>query len=115
MKDESLISYFSNDDFVLKTQHQIHKDFAKFNLFFPESFENTAFSKHEIELEISQLISHFLSQRETRLLQLIYTIDLPEKDFLALTTHPNFVMELSKKILYREAMKVFLRMKFSNK
>lgn len=110
-----LLTYFRNERFVLDTQRQISIDFAKFNLFFPESFENTAFSKHEIELEISQLISRFLSQGETRLLQLIYTIDLPEKDFLALTTHPNFVMELSKKILYREAMKVFLRMKFSNK
>jgi len=109
-----LLTHFGNERFVLDTQRQISVDFAKFNLFFPELFENIPQSKEEIELQISHLISSFLSQGESRLLQLMYTIDLPEKDFLALTTHPDFVMELSKKILYREAMKVYLRMKFSN-
>ena len=32
-----LKTYFDNETFVIKTQQQIAKDFAKFNLFFSES------------------------------------------------------------------------------
>ena len=55
-----------------------------------------------------------MKQGETRLLQLLYTIDLAEKEFLHITTNPNFVQLLSEKILFREAYKVFLRTKFSS-
>lgn len=108
-----LQSHFDNEAFVLKTQQQISKDFAKFNLMFPESFENTPFTKNEIEFFIGEHLVEILKFGETRLLQLLYTIDLSEKKFLHLTTHPDFISELSKKILFREAYKVFLRTKFS--
>jgi hypothetical protein len=53
-----------------------------------------------------------MKEGETRLLQLLYTIDLSEKEFLSLTTEPDFLKLLSEKILFREAYKVFLRAKF---
>lgn len=109
-----LQSYFNNEDFVLKTQRQIAKDFAKFNLFFEESFEIESHSKEEIEQLIAPLIVDLMKQGETRLLQLLYTIDLSEKEFLHITTDPNFIQLLSEKILYREAYKIFLRAKFSS-
>lgn len=105
--------HFENEAFVLKTQQQISKDFAKFNLFFSEKFEETPFSKVEIEQQIANLLAEIMREGETRLLQLLYTIDLSEKQFLSLTTHPDFLTELSRKILFREAYKVFLRSKFS--
>ena len=43
-----LQSYFDNAAFVLKTQQQIAKDFAKFNLFFPEKFEETPLQKWKL-------------------------------------------------------------------
>ena len=117
MKDlittSELLSYFDNADFVLKTQQQIVKDFAKFNLTFPENFETETFSKIEIESLIAERVTDLMKEGETRLLQLLYTIDLSEKEFLQLTTQANFIEEISRKILYREAYKVFLRMKFS--
>ena len=106
---------FSNDAFVLKTQQQIAKDFDKFYLGFGELFHDTAFPKKEIESMIAERIAELMKEGETRLLQLLYTIDLPEKEFLSLTTEPDFLQLLSEKILYREAYKVFLRNKFSLK
>lgn len=109
-----LKTYFDNETFVIKTQQQIAKDFAKFNLFFSESFETVPFTKDEIELLIGQHVVDLMKEGETRLLQLLYTIDLSEKQFLHLTTQPDFIQELSKKILFREAYKIFLRSKFSS-
>ncbi len=111
---DQLNAYFDNQQFVLKTQQQIAKDFAKFNLYFSDSFEIEPISKDEIERLIGQLLVDLMKQGETRLLQLLYTIDLAEKEFLHITTDPNFVQLLSEKILFREAYKVFLRTKFSS-
>jgi len=47
-------------------------------------------------------------------MQLLYTIDVPEKDFLHLITSSDFIENISKMILKREAMKVFYRMKYSS-
>jgi hypothetical protein len=110
----SLKKYFDNETFVIKTQQQIVKDFAKLNLFFSSNFENQALSKDEIELQIGQQLVELMKEGETRLLQLLYTIDLSEKEFLRLTTEANFIEELSKKILFREAYKIYLRIKFSS-
>lgn len=109
-----LQNHFNNEAFVLKTQQQISKDFAKFNLFYSDSFETNPFSKEEIEAQIANQLVDIMKQGETRLLQLLYSIDVAEKDFLHLTTQPNFVQELARKVLYREAYKVYLRMKFSS-
>lgn len=111
---DQLNTYFDNQQFVLKTQQQIAKDFAKFNLYFSDSFETEPISKDEIERLIGQLLVDLMKQGETRLLQLLYTIDLSEKEFLHITTDPNFIQLLSEKILFREAYKVFLRTKFSS-
>lgn len=112
--NDQLNAYFDNQQFVLKTQQQIAKDFAKFNLLFSDSFEIEPISKDEIERLIGQLLVDLMKQGETRLLQLLYTIDLSEKEFLHITTDPNFIQLLSEKILFREAYKVFLRTKFSS-
>ena len=109
-----LQNYFNNDAFVLKTQQQISKDFATVNLFFTDSFETNPFSQEEIEAQIANQLVDIMKQGETRLLQFLYTIDLAEKDFLHITTQRNFVQELAHKVLYREAYKVYLRMKFSS-
>lgn len=111
---DQLNSYFQNQQFILKTQQQIAKDFAKFNLYFSDSFEFEPTSKDEIERLMGQLLVDLMKQGETRLLQLLYTIDLSEKEFLHITTDPNFIQLLSEKILFREAYKVFLRTKFSS-
>ncbi len=112
MNDESLISYFSNEEFVLKTQQQIHKDFAKFNLEFPENFIFDPWPKEKIEEIIQEKLKEIMPFGETRLLQLLYTIDIPEKQFLSLITEPDFLVSIAEAILKREAMKVYFRSKY---
>lgn len=113
MDDEILLAQFSNDDFVLKTQQQIHKDFAKFNLEFPENFIFEPFETHQVEVLIEERLAEIIKFGETKLLQLMYTIDIPENQFLHLITQPDFLKSLSKTVLKREALKVYLRSKFS--
>ncbi len=112
MNDETLISHFSNSDFVLKTQQQIHKDFAKFNLEFPEYFIFDPLDAERIEELLQEKLAEVIKFGETKLLQLMYTIDIPEEQFLKLITQPDFLISLSKAVLKREALKVYLRSKF---
>jgi 2-oxoglutarate dehydrogenase complex dehydrogenase (E1) component-like enzyme len=105
--------HLADKEFVLKTQQQIARDFSKFNLTFDQEFEESAYEKERIEAMVAQRISQLMTEGESRLLQLLYTIDLSEKEFLVLTAEPNFIQLLAEKILFREAYKVFLRSKFS--
>jgi len=102
----------SNEEFVLKTQQQILKDFAKFNLEFRENFIFDLWTKEEIELAIQENLVIIIKFGETKLMQLLYTIDIPEEQFLRLTQEQNFLPLLAEVILKREALKVFFRSKF---
>ena len=102
----------SNEEFVLKTQQQIQKDFAKFNLEFRENFIFDLWTKEEIELTIQENLAIIIKFGETKLMQLLYTIDIPEEQFLRLTQEQNFLPLLAEAILKREALKVFFRSKF---
>ena len=102
----------SNEEFVLKTQQQIQKDFAKFNLEFRENFIFDLWTKEEIELAIQENLAIIIKFGETKLMQLLYTIDIPEEQFLRLTQEQNFLPLLAEAILKREALKVYFRSKF---
>jgi hypothetical protein len=105
--------YFNDGEFALDTQKQLAKDFAQFHLYFDDSFTTEPFQLQRIQVAIAELLVELMKEGETRLLQLLYTIDLPEKEFLHLTTEPEFLQLISERILLREAYKVFLRRKFS--
>lgn len=113
MKEEDLIAYFDRGSFVLKTQQQIEKDFAKYGIDFPQTFVNTPLSKIEIESILQEKVTSIMKFGETNLLQLLYTIDIPEKDFLNLIQSPDFLPMIASMILKREAMKVYFREKYS--
>ncbi len=117
MKDlissSELQHYFNNEAFVLKTQQQIAKDFAPFKLYFSAEFTDKALTKESIEEQIAFQVAEIMKEGETNMLQLLYTIDLPEKEFLALSSQADFLQRISERILLREAYKVFLRMQFS--
>jgi hypothetical protein len=110
---EALQFVFSTEEFVVKTQCQLVKDFGQYHLTFPDNFSTQAFSKAEITSLIEENVATILEEGETRLLQLLYTIDLSEKIFLALTLSSDFIQLISAKILEREAYKVYLKRIFS--
>ena len=113
MIEDDLIGYFNKDSFVLKTQQQIEKDFAKYGIDFPDTFVTKPLSKIEIESLLQEKITVIMKFGETNLLQLLYTIDIPEKDFLKLVQSPNFLPTIASMVLKREAMKVYYREKYS--
>ena len=104
-----LTTQFSDDDFVIQTQKQISKDFAKFGYGFADGFEEVPWSKNAIELAIQDVLLEIMKHGESKLLPLIYTIDIAENRFLKLTQEPDFVIRLSEEILKREALKVHIR------
>ena len=107
-----LIEYFDNEAFVLKTQQQISKDFAKFNIN-SLKFKEERPSIDDLVDEMKGLLMDFFKTQSSQLPQLMYAIDIPEKAFNQLTSSLNFFEDLAEMILHREALKVFLRMKFS--
>lgn len=104
-----LINYFSDNEFVIQTQKQISKDFIKFGYSFPTEFEEKAWSKIAIEEAIQEILLEIVKHNDSKLLPLIYTIDIPEEKFLKLTLTDNFIIRLSEEILKREALKVHFR------
>jgi hypothetical protein len=110
--NDALINSLQNNLFVLKTQAQLVRDFAKFNLFFDPDYETFPHTKQQLQAAIELNMVQLMKEGEQRFLQLLYTIDIPENEFLLLIPDPNFLSLLSEKILMREALKVFMKEKF---
>ncbi len=113
MNTDLLLPEFSNKGFVLNTQKQLAKDFGQNGFYFSDAFSEVSFSRQEIEQVVAEQLMEIMRLGETKLLQLLYTIDLPEKEFFSILGKPNFLQELSAKIVFKEAYKVYLRKRFS--
>ncbi len=100
---------FTDPEFVLKTQRQIAKDFGISGISFREDFEAISQDYDRIIDQIGEKLSELMTLGESQTLQLLYQIDIPQSDFLALTTDPNFIDKMSALILRREAYKIYLR------
>ena len=109
LNDKEIHVQFQISDFVLKTQKQIAKDFYSVGVSFSTGFENEEFSHHEILLEVQSKLEEISLMGEPKLLQLMYQIDIPEKQFLHLINSSDFSVKLSDLIIRREAFKVFVR------
>lgn len=112
LSKEELQTNFTIPDFVLKTQRQIAKDFELSGQHFHEDFLHTELSLDAIIAQMVPLLENISRTGETKLLQLLYQIDIPQKEFLSMLNSPNFIPELARLIIRREAYKVFLRTKF---
>ena len=113
MNENLLIQEFSNEKFVQDTVNQICKDFSRCGWELDSVSFNRTLVKTEIEELLVEKLVEIMRHGETQLLQLIYIIDIPEKEFLSITSQPNFPQLLAEKIVLKEAYKVYLRSKFS--
>lgn len=104
-----ILDHFLNTDFVLKTQQQILKDFEISGNEFHAVLRNTAFSYEDLTEILSEMLSAVMKKGERQTLQLFYQIDIPQDQFLKLTTDPEFLIKISELIIRREAQKVYLR------
>lgn len=113
MNENLLIQEFSNEKFVQDTVNQICKDFSRCGWDLDSDILNRKSVKTEIEELLADKLVEIMKFGETQLLQLIYIIDIHEKEFLSITTQPNLPQLLAEKIVLKEAYKVYLRSKFS--
>ena len=105
------LNELQNNSFVEKTISQITKDFARVSVFF--SFQKN--EKLELKAQLIEKIEKAISNLSSiELQQFIYLIDLKETDFITAAKNSNFLINLSEKILYREAYKVFLRINYTS-
>jgi|TARA_B110000879_G_scaffold24208_2_gene32153 hypothetical protein len=100
---------FKSSDFVLKTQHQIAKDFGTSGIEFTTAFFTAPLSYLELINSVGEKLGQIMTLGETQTLQLLYRIDIPQQDFLALATDTEFIQKMSILIIRREAYKIYLR------
>jgi len=104
-----LETQFTDPDFVIKTQRQIAKDFGTSGIEFTTAFGAAPLSYLELIDAVGEKLGQIMTLGETQTLQLLYRIDIPQQDFLALTTDTEFIRKMSVLIIRREAYKIYLR------
>ena len=95
-----------DQSFRTDTLAQLAKDFQRCGLTLDSS---------DVDHLLSSVESCISKVSNTQLQQLIYLIDIPESIFISLSRKASFHQELSEAILMREALKVYLRHKFSER
>lgn len=114
MNPELLHQALQSEDFVLKTQRQLIKDFASANVLFPDNFNSQPYEVNQLIIEISERLKSIERSSASALSQLLYRIDIPESALPDLMHSDDFHTNLAQLVLRREAYKVFLRSKFSS-
>lgn len=111
LSHQQFLEHFQNADFILKTQAQIAKDFERLGYEAPEQLKTTVHSPDSLVDLVEDMLLEVVQLGESHTLQLLYIIDVPQEDFLALTTDPDFLQKASLLIIKREAQKIYLRSK----
>lgn len=111
--EKHLLPLFQDDNALLLLQKQIAKDFAVSQVDFPESFSLEVFSLDNLQAIVQEKLVQIMAKGERQTLQLLYTIDLPEKKFLSILQNEDVAKSLCYLILEREAQKIYFRLKFS--
>ena len=114
MNPEIVDQELKSDDFVLKTQQQIAKDFSTSGVDFPSNFRLIPMKVDLLIGEISIRLKELQTSNPSGFSQLLYQIDLPESILADLSHSDDFYSGLAEIVLKREAYKVFLRSKFSS-
>lgn len=109
---DQLHSLSKTGDFILKTQQQLAKDFARAGYAFDSEFTETTLTFDLILEQVMEKLGEAFERGEKQMLQLLYLVDLPQQEFLRLIQEPEFLSRLSDKIIRREAYKVYLRTQF---
>lgn len=109
LTESRFIEQFEVIDFVLKTQAQIAKDFDHSGHDVDVNLYDHTHNLLELTEIVSVMLDAVLKKGEQTTLQLLYQIDVPQGQFLALTMDPEFLKKASQLIIRREAQKVYLR------
>ena len=97
----------ASNKYHLQLQQQLLKDFYAFEEDFPQDFAENCYSAQEIMELLQTTLVKMIEKGERVLLQLLYKIDLPEKEFLKIIQMEQVAKELTKAIFQKEINKIF--------
>ena len=116
MKQDDLTQYYINLDLIQKTAAQIAKDFNLVNekIIFSGNAEN---AYNELLSQIEPVVSALIHKDYFRLINLLYRIDVSEKQaIIAMRGKNNAVVRaIARLIIKRELQKVVTKSFFSGK
>ncbi|HLG33668.1 MAG TPA: hypothetical protein VI757_02220 [Bacteroidia bacterium] len=117
MKQADIEKYRHDLEVIRMTAEQVKKDFSFHNIEITFSGnEMTAYA--ELKTQLTPLLAKLLAGNRTRLMQLLYRIDVPERDWkkvVMLEDKNAQPIKLTEIILEREFMKALTRKLFSGK
>lgn len=112
MKKKDVILKLQQKDFVENTLRQIEREFEKIGLVF--NFEATIDFENLVG-RLSEDLNLIFKEEPMLFKQLLYTIDLPEKEVDRILTFADRPMVgLAELVVVRSAQKVYLRAHFSS-
>lgn len=111
--DKHLLPIFSDEKALILLQKQLVKDFSFSQIDFPSDFEENTYELESLFKIVQEKLVFILEKGERQTLQLLYTIDIPEKKFLSILGTENIALSLTQLILEREAQKIYFRLKYS--
>ena len=117
MNQSDIVKYRHDLEVIRMTAEQLKKDFSFHNMeIIFSGNEITAYS--ELKAQLTPLLTKLFTQNRTKLMQLLYRIDVPERDWkkvLAIENKNKQAEKLSEIILEREFMKALTRKFYSGK
>ena len=117
MKQTDIEKYRHDLEVIRMTAEQVKKDFAVHN--FEITFSGNEMTAYdELKTQLIPLLLKLLSENRTRVMQLLYRVDVPERDWkkvIAMENKNEQAEKLSSVILEREFMKALTRKFYSGK
>jgi hypothetical protein len=106
---------FDHEQFRLKTQLQLAKDFGVHGFDFAPQFSENAYSIEALVDTVAEALMYMLEKQATSWHPLLYTMDVSEQTYLELATsnESNWMESFTWTVIRREALKVFFREKYS--
>ena len=114
-RNTELEARFAHEQFRLKTQLQLVKDFAVHGFDFAPEFSQVAYSIEALVDALAAAMMYMIEKQASSWHPLLYMMDVSEQTYLQLATsnEPNWMEEFTWVVLRREALKVFFREKYS--
>jgi hypothetical protein len=112
LTEQQFLEHFQIADFALKTQAQIAKDFDRLGHSVNPSLLEATLALNELNDIVEEMLINVVGLGESQTLQLLYIIDIPQHQFLSITTDPDFLSKGAALIIRREAQKIYLRSLF---
>ncbi|MDD2982636.1 MAG: hypothetical protein PHQ74_04550 [Crocinitomicaceae bacterium] len=109
-----LVASLSNQDFVLKTQRQISKDFNQHGFEFEPQFDTQCYEIGNLRVAVQEMLLEVMEKQPSKWMPLMYTIDIPEKQYLKFVSDRtvDWIIDFTFLVIKREAQKVFFRESF---